>query len=928
MNSFNKYVLSTFPEYVKVLIEDMKLPGLKITDVVGSVPMTFNESIDKGKPYEALIIIKYKVSNTDHKATLTIPLMSDEGIFFNGTSYQSGTLSMQRKGIAEWTNKNYVFRLNPSTLINYNTKVVKLDNVDIPFDAIDDMVPPIVLGDDVMDQLKYKSESFFRFEDNLLTLDMIGEITSIPFGRTDNLTDYGFSDLTTSIKSYLSSYAVAKDFIRHNKSQFSRSEKLNMKMLQVAVRKFFLSKVKRFKSTLQYIQLLNPLNMVTLKSKVTIPPYFLLNKTFFDAIDPINTPENGNVNKLNELNRCISFHEGITYIKVFDKSFNELEIPLSKSKISRVVISKSVDYLNKTVLKPTMITFRDQVSESSDYDYIQMPPDYRLSEATSLIPMINSSEGPRLAMGAGMMKQAVELDSTEYPLISSGNTVVSPTSVNSLVKGTVKSIDTDKIILTTENGDIKVPARKDLSSMSNMTITYSPQVKVGDQVDVGTELIRTSITPMDMGLNLKVAFTTYKFLDHEDSIIISESCAEKLRIIQTMTHKFKVAPDSTIVNIVKVGDLVDYNTSLLDVRTTVQFKTSIKKLKNELLKDKPNTKLVQHKVGDSVISGIVTSVKYSVAPDMDTPAILSTMVEDMDSVRSSVSEKYLKTHPTPKQPGSGIVIEVVVHALNTAGSGNKLTNRYGSKGIISKVLPDHLMPRVLVDDDSISRDIIQDIFTIAGSDKSGQVREEIVDVIMNPDATYSRKNYSQLNEASLSVVSSHLYSKYLTRDSTEEFIDTYSKYNPSIPKDPYALDALVHTKGIGAFGFVTGSVSSYNTITIQSMLKELGISDRFPLYYPEYGTVTEPVQVGFQYMFRLKQLPEESMKLTSSINTGAPLLGLGKTRRGGQSVNEMETVILIAAGVDDLTKELKEDNGKRRRRLGMHLLLAGAELID
>lgn len=922
MSQFNAIADTVIREIIDKLFKELKkdyqitLDSIKVKN-----PADLQECIPLEIPYEAVYTIKYTAGkkSKNQKDTVIIPLMSDYGLFYNGSTFQSGVSSLVRNTVVSCKSKNEVY-IKPYVI---KLKADEIIQGDVKMNLSDMDSGQLELPEETINVLRYKIREYDGSP--MLTRQLIDlVIKNASLINTDDMIDYKLLSLDTAFSQYMRSAPVFWTILHSCKSSMARYDKLQLKELNGCIHKFFLGKVSKYKSNIQYVQLVNPLNMIALKSKIIVPPFFLINKTFFDVIDPVNTPVNNNGNRLNDINRCVSTDNGVLMMDVYDKDFNQVKIPYHQYVVSRVVLSKSVDYENKVVLDNPAIRCREEIIESDDYDFIQLPSDMRLSETLSMIPMVNSSDGPRLAMGAAMMKQSVELLSPEKPLVSSGNQLDSPLSIRSVVSGKVKEVTTEHVVVTSEDGDKvhKVPAN--IPTINSLTVNFEPKVKVGDEVKVGDILIDTRIDSNNMGCNMLVAFTTYKFFEHEDSVIISESAARKLQLVQTKILTYQIPAGSEIIRIAKLGDFVDAMSSLIDTKEPLQLSKSTKKLKN-LIVDKPGgKKLVQHKLKDSVVSGIVTGISYAVSDDEDVPEILLRPQEpDIE-----LDESYRRPMPKIKTPEEGMVIQIRVSVLNESLIGNKLTNRYGSKGTIGKVLPDSMRPVALIPKGS-KDDMISKIFDIFDNEESpGDVEEVPIDIIMNPEAVYARKNYSQFNEAKLSFISLYLYKKYLESTNKLEFIETYGKYNPSIPKDPEELNDLVSRDGISAFGFVTGSYSSYNAISIDEMMEELGISNKVSLYYPEYDEITEPVEVGYQYILRLKQLPEAAMKMTSSVNKSSPILGMGSRRSKGQSINEMETKALISAGVDELVTELKDDGGKRKRRLGMHLLLSGSEVVE
>ena len=57
----------------------------------------------------------------------------------------------------------------------------------------------------------------------------------------------------------------------------------------------------------------------------------------------------------------------------------------------------------------------------SEVEFIDLHPDYRLSEEVRQIPFVNYTDSVRVHMGSSMLKQAIPLPLAERPLVSTGN---------------------------------------------------------------------------------------------------------------------------------------------------------------------------------------------------------------------------------------------------------------------------------------------------------------------------------------------------------------------------------------------------------------------------------------------------------------------------------------------------------------------------
>ena len=211
---------------------------------------------------------------------------------------------------------------------------------------------------------------------------------------------------------------------------------------------------------------------------------------------------------------------------------------------------------------------------------------------------------------------------------------------------------------------------------------------------------------------------------------------------------------------------------------------------------------------------------------------------------------------------SNIILEItLVEEINVL-RGDKLSNRYGGKGITSKILPDNLMPKTL----------------------SG----ETVDVILNMCGVYGRENAGQLFEITLSYICIKLLD-FIRMEILDisQCIDMYLKLieivAPSMLESVQELfDSFSDEECIDYFRNITCTDKSIYLV-IEPMTENMTIDKVNKLYEtfswikPEpmlmpiknsrgeirYAPSRRPLVYGYQYIYRLKQYAEEKFSVTS-----------------------------------------------------------------
>lgn len=215
---------------------------------------------------------------------------------------------------------------------------------------------------------------------------------------------------------------------------------------------------------------------------------------------------------------------------------------------------------------------------------------------------------------------------------------------------------------------------------------------------------------------------------------------------------------------------------------------------------------------------------------------------------------------------SNIILEITLIEEIPVLRGDKLSNRYGGKGITSKIKPDALMPRT----------------------KDG----EVVDVILNMCGVYGRENAGQLFEITVTYICKKIieYIQMNVLDVGEcvsMYLNLLSIVAPSMKEDTQKV--LENMSDDECIDFIAGISSSERCmyLAIEPMTENMTIDkvaqlyNLFPWIKPEtmympiidsaneiaYVPSRRPLIYGYQYIYRLKQYAEEKFSVTSMSAT-------------------------------------------------------------
>ena len=345
---------------------------------------------------------------------------------------------------------------------------------------------------------------------------------------------------------------------------------------------------------------------------------------------------------------------------------------------------------------------------------------------TNLVPFLESAQGNRAIMGSKMQTQALSLTDREVPFVQVKSRadksfeqvmadVINPTSP---AAGTVAKIDKDFIYIrpdkvkTSAAGGtlVKVPYEKNFPLAAKTYLNHDLRVKKGDRVRSGQMLADSNFTKdgtLALGKNMRVGFMAYNGANSNDAVAVSESAAKKL----TSERMYKIVlPRDNDLTFNKTKHRTYYGHNY----TKDQYKT----LDDDAVIER-GTKVLP---GDPVALGLRKT--QLTADDI----MLGKLHKSL--ARPFRENSQLWDHDYP-----GEVVDVVktnkrialtVKTKEPAAVGDKISGRYGNKGVISQIVPDDQM--------------IQD--------EQGRP----IDVLMTPAGVVSRINPSQIIETAVGKV--------------------------------------------------------------------------------------------------------------------------------------------------------------------------------
>lgn len=339
------------------------------------------------------------------------------------------------------------------------------------------------------------------------------------------------------------------------------------------------------------------------------------------------------------------------------------------------------------------------------------------SPLANLIPLKSAVKGQRVAMGSRMLTQALPLVDAEAPLVQG----LAPGKNESFEElhgrqmgairadkpGWVTAMDSDSMTISHPDGTTSTKQLYNHFPYNRKTYVHNTAaVNIGDQVQPGQLLAYSNYTDKSgtaaLGKNLYAGYLPFRGANYEDAFVISEAAAKKLSSEHMYQH---------------------------GIELTDKHKTG-KRTYLGLFPSKFDRNTIANLDDDGVI-------KPGTVVNFGDPLILS--AKERESAQNKVHRKgqagFEDATELWKHHAPGLVTDVVktknghtvlVKSIAQMQVGDKLSGRYGDKGVIADIIPDDQMPK----------------------DSQGQA----FDILLNPLGLISRVNVGQVAEAALGKI--------------------------------------------------------------------------------------------------------------------------------------------------------------------------------
>jgi DNA-directed RNA polymerase subunit beta len=449
-----------------------------------------------------------------------------------------------------------------------------------------------------------------------------------------------------------------------------------------------------------------------------------IHNTHFGILDPVRTPETGRAG--------IDVRSSLAAFKDEKGNLYSLMQDAKTGKMTHVpvmTLAKSVVAFPRQDHRKLLDAFKNGDIHSvqrKDVDYILPDPTYMLSPATALVPLLNGMQGNRSMMGAKFQTQALPLVDREAPFVQAAAPrkgqsmerevarLVVPTSP---VDGTIDKIDDDYIYIrpsaktaAAASDLVKLPYDSYFPLASKTYLHNEIKVKPGHVVKQDQMLAESNFTKdgtLALGKNLSVAYLAYYGKNSNDAVVISEDAAKKL----TSEHMYKES-------LPKTSDVVtgkDKYRAYYGMRFT------------QAQLDKLDENGVAKK-GAILAKGDPLILALRKAAPTPEATLLGNFHKSLVKPYRDATITWDKVTPCVVQDAVNAArqIMVTVRTQEPMKIGDKLSNRFGGKGVVSEIIPTNRMVR----------------------DESGKP----IDVLFTSAGIVSRINPAQVVEAALGKV--------------------------------------------------------------------------------------------------------------------------------------------------------------------------------
>jgi DNA-directed RNA polymerase beta subunit len=404
----------------------------------------------------------------------------------------------------------------------------------------------------------------------------------------------------------------------------------------------------------------------------------------FGFVDPLRTPESFKVGVDTRLSYMArKGKDGRVYTPFLDVRTGKTDYKSPQDLADSVIAFPGELASNKKTVA-ALVKGKLRYVPRANVDFALPEMEHGFSPLANMIPLKSTIKGQRVAMGSRMLTQALPIQNGESPLVQGGIPGVADRSyeeeygrhmgaVGADTDGVVQSVSPDEIKVRYADGTVKSHELYDHFPLNRKTYIHNtPLVQPGQAVRAGEMLAKSNYTDdtgaTALGLNMRTAYIPFRGLNFEDATVISRSAAKRLSSEHMYQHD-------------------------------TEWSENVKRGKKAFMGLFANR--FDRKTLDTVDDDGVVQPGTRVNPG--DPLVL--MAKERERAHNQVSRgkdaSFADQTLTWDHHAPGVVTDVAktkkgvvvtVKSLNEMQVGDKLSGRYGDKGVIADIIDDEEMP--------------------------------------------------------------------------------------------------------------------------------------------------------------------------------------------------------------------------------------------
>jgi DNA-directed RNA polymerase beta subunit len=564
------------------------------------------------------------------------------------------------------------------------------------------------------------------------------------------------------------------------------------------------------------------------------------------------------------------------------------------------------------------------------------------SISESFVPFLEHDDATRLQMSSSQQRHSIMLKKFDNALVQSGVEGMYTDQTSFMFKakrnGKVIYLDDNIICVQYDNKSCEafhVGYRKLYISTVDF---YKVYYNIGDSFNKGDIIAESNYLRngnITLGKNCLVAIMPWYGYNYEDGIVISEKIANEdyFTSIHYVDLTIELGQNKVLMNL--GNDYQNYK-PLPEIGQVLRKGDIYAKIKaidtegfDDVIFEPVNEECIPEdcKIVDIKIFANKWNKNF---PQYET--FIQDMIKNQKSKKSEIIKKltnYLTKEELEKLQDTleinqseknnykikgdyidGVRIEISAVYERKITVGDKLGNRHGNKGVISKIAPVSELP---VLPDGRTPDIIINPLGIISRMNVGQVYEAHLSMSLMDLKTNVRKMFSE-NKSAQEIYKYVLdYIKIIDRTENGNYHAQMAKIFETLPVKSF-VDSLDN------FYVIQPPFESITWVHLNDALTYTNTPFEMDLFDPvSKKKVQNTIACGYMYFMKLNHIAQDKMSYRGigpySAKTSQPLGG--KSRKGGQRLGEMEIWAVIGHGAERNLNEfisVKSDSIKLRNK--------------